>query len=137
VIRFTVPGNPVAKGRARISVRGGQARAYTPAKTVAYEGLIAHEGQHAMDGRVPLEGAVALSAVATFAIPKSWSKKARAAAIEGCVWHTSRPDGDNIIKAIGDGLNGIAWRDDSQVASTTIIKRYGLIPGVEVEVIEL
>ncbi|MDR9788369.1 MAG: RusA family crossover junction endodeoxyribonuclease [Peptococcaceae bacterium MAG4] len=28
---------------------------------------------------------------------------------------------DNYIKAISDGLNGIAWRDDSQVAGSKAI----------------
>lgn len=29
--------------------------------------------------------------------------------------HTVKPDLDNIVKSIKDALNGVAWRDDSQV----------------------
>lgn len=137
MIRFVVPGVPIAKGRPRMTTRGGFARAYTPAKTVAYEGMVALAGQEAMDGTAPLDGPLRLEIVATFPIPASWSKKKRADAIEHTAWHTSRPDGDNILKAIGDGLNGVCWTDDSRIASSEIAKRYGVIPGVEVRVLAL
>jgi Holliday junction resolvase RusA-like endonuclease len=130
VISFTVPGTPVAKGRPRLTTRGGFARAFTPAKTVAYEGLVALAGQDAMAGQPPLDCALALDIVAWFPIPPSWSKKKRAAA----VFHIGRPDGDNILKAIGDGLNGVVWRDDSLIAQCSITKRYGDTPGAAITV---
>lgn len=133
MISFVVPGQPIAKGRPRISTRGGFARAYTPAKTVAYEGLIALAGQQAMDSAPPYDGPVAIEATAIFAIPPSWSKKRQNAAH----WHTSRPDADNIAKALGDGLNGVCWADDSQVASMRVLKVYGGTPGLHVRVIAL
>lgn len=137
-IRFTVPGQPIAKGRPRMAVRGGHARAYTPAKTVAYEGLIALAGQQAMDGAAPLSGAVSLDVVAWFAIPASWPKKRKAAALAGTDnRHTSKPDGDNVLKAIGDGLNGVVWQDDSQIAEARVSKRYGETPCVAVTVVAL
>lgn len=95
---------------------GGHARLYTPAKTEKYEARVAVFGQQAMAGRAPLEGAVALSVAAYFPIPASWPKKRQAAARAGTELHTKKPDLDNVIKAIKDGLNGIAWGDDSQVA---------------------
>lgn len=133
MLRFTVPGLPQGKGRPRLSTRGGFARAFTPQKTVAYEGLIALAGQEAMNGVPPLDGPVSIAVTAFFPIPQSWSKRKKAAAH----WHTSKPDGDNILKAVGDGLNSIAWSDDSQVALATITKRYGNVPCLEVEVTRL
>ena len=42
VIKFSVPGAPVGKGRPKISSRGGKfARMYTPEKTASYENLVA------------------------------------------------------------------------------------------------
>lgn len=134
MIRFTVPGTPVAKGRPRITTRGGQARAYTPAKTVAYEGLVALAAQDAMAGRPLIQGPVYLILTARFAIPKSWNNRDRAAAATGNVWHVSRPDGDNIAKAVGDALNGVVWGDDSQVALCKTMKVYAETPGLDVEV---
>lgn len=127
-IRFTVPGRPQGKGRARFA----KGRTYTPAKTVAYEGLIAMAGEKAMNGDDLLERPIDLHVTATFQIPKSWSAKRKAAASQGLEWHTSRPDGDNILKAVGDGLNGIIWKDDSQIVCARITKIYGPVPGLDV-----
>lgn len=116
MIKFEIPGDPVAKARPRAAMVGGHARLYTPAKTEKYEARVAVFGQQAMAGRPALEGAVALSVTALFPIPPSWPKKRQAAARAGTELHTKKPDLDNVIKAIKDGLNGIVWADDSQVA---------------------
>lgn len=133
MIRFTVPGQPTAKGRPRVTTRNGRPATYTPARTVAYEGLVAFAGQKAMEDAPPYAGPVAVSATAVFAIPKSWPRHRR----ESAKWHTSKPDGDNLAKAIGDGLNGVVWADDSQVASWRVVKVYGEVPGVTIEVTPL
>lgn len=125
-LRITVPGKPQGKGRARF----GNGRTYTPAKTVAYEGLIALAGQDAMDGSPPSERPVYLIVNAYFGFPKSWSQKRRRE--KPIHWHTARPDGDNILKAVGDGLNGIAWRDDSQIVMAKVAKQYGETPRLEI-----
>lgn len=116
MITFEIPGDPVAKARPRAAMVGGHARLYTPAKTEKYEARVAVFGQQAMAGRLPMDGAVALSVTALFPIPPSWPKKRQAAARAGTELHTKKPDLDNVIKAIKDGLNGIVWGDDSQVA---------------------
>lgn len=133
MIRLTVPGQPVAKGRPRAGTVNGKVRMFTPAKTVNYEGLIALAGQQAMDGAPLIDGPLRLSVTATFAIPASWSKKR----VAGALWHTGRPDGDNLLKAVGDGLNGVVWKDDSQIAVAEIRKLYGPTPGLLVEVLPL
>lgn len=134
MIQFTVPGLPQGKGRARFSTRGKSVRAFTPAKTVAYEGLIALAGEKAMEGCALLEGPVHLVVDATFPIPVSWNKAKKLAAQSGLSWHTSKPDADNIMKAVGDGLNEVVWKDDSQIVMARIIKQYGPTPGLLVTV---
>jgi Holliday junction resolvase RusA-like endonuclease len=130
---FVVPGLPQGKGRARF----GNGRAYTPAKTVAYEGLIALAGQEAMKGRPLIEGPVYMLVNAFFPIPKSWSKTKRQAALTGTAWHTGKPDGDNVLKAVGDGLNQVVFKDDSQIAFAKITKRYAETARVEIMIEEL
>ena len=43
-----------------------------------------------------------------------------------------KPDMDNIVKAIADSLNDLAYHDDSQIVETTVEKFYGEEPRVEV-----
>jgi Holliday junction resolvase RusA-like endonuclease len=50
------------------------------------------------------------------------------------MWHTGKPDGDNMLKAVGDGLNGIAFKDDSQIVCAKVTKQYGDKPGLDVMV---
>lgn len=130
-ITFTVPGEPQGKGRAKF----GQGRTYTPGKTVAYEGLIALAAERAMDGRPPLDGPVKLSFTAVCTIPASASKKRQAAMLDGSILPTKTPDMDNILKALGDGLNKVAFRDDCQIVRFGEVEKiFGLVPGLTVTV---
>ena len=46
--------------------------------------------------------------------------------------HAKRPDSDNIVKAVLDGLNLIAYHDDAQVWAHNVRKVYSEHPGVTV-----
>jgi Holliday junction resolvase RusA-like endonuclease len=133
-IAFTVPGVPQGKGRPRVGRMGGHARMFTPAKTVAYEGLVAHAAAQAMGGMALIEGACVVEMQITVPVPASWSKKKQADALAGRIYPTTKPDKDNVIKAIYDGMNGVVWRDDVQAVDGTQRKRYGAVPGVWVQV---
>ena len=134
MIRFTIPGPPQGKGRARATVRGGFARLYTPQKTVAYEGLVAHQAQIAMEGRPLLDCAVNLHLRILVQVPASWSQKKRMDALAGRIIPTTKPDVDNVIKAICDGCNGVVWRDDVLAAEGGWSRRYAEVPGVTVTI---
>lgn len=125
-LSFFVPGIPAGKGRPRFVKATG--RAYTPAKTANYEGLIALAGSDAMDGRALMVGPLSVKVTATFPVPASWPAKRKAAA----VYHDKKPDADNIIKAVGDALNGVVWEDDSRIARVSVSKVYGDKPGLHV-----
>lgn len=107
---------------------------FTPAKTVAYEGLIAMAAQRAMDGRALFDGPCAIFIDAVCSIPASWSLKKRAQALDGAIWPTKKPDADNITKAVCDGLNGVVWADDVQAVDQRIRKVYGPVPELRVTV---
>lgn len=132
-VRFSIPGAPVAKGRARISTRGGFARAYTPQKTQRYEDLIRLAAGAAMESRPLMEGPLRATLTAFVPIPSSLSKAKKAAAIEGRLRPTTRPDLDNYVKVI-DALNGIVFKDDGQVASIVADKFYSERPRLELVV---
>lgn len=133
-IEFKVPGAPQGKGRPRIGKVGAHARMFTPAATVAYEGLIAHAAQQAMQGRPLFDAAVGVTLFIDAAVPASWSQKKQRMALAGEVLPTTKPDADNVVKAVFDGLNGVLWRDDVLVVDLRVRKRYAATPCVRVEV---
>lgn len=115
-----LPGAPVAKGRPRF----GNGRAYTDAKTIAAEQSILAAWLTQAGARKPHDGPVAVEIVATFIPPASWPKWKQQAAVNGLWPHMSKPDSDNLAKAVLDALNGVAWVDDAQVVRHQIEKQY-------------
>lgn len=134
ILSLVIPGPPVAKGRPRISTRGGFARAYTPAKTQRYEDLIKSRAYDAMAGAPPLDEALAVDVTAFVAPPQSLSKAKMAEALAGERKPLTRPDLDNYVKAALDGMNGIVFRDDSLVTDLAVSKRYSETPRLEIRV---
>ncbi|MBL8360708.1 MAG: RusA family crossover junction endodeoxyribonuclease [Rubrivivax sp.] len=137
MIRFVVPGEPQGKGRARVGRIGQHVRMFTPAKTAAYEGLVAHAAQSAMSGRALLVGACRIDLDVVCTVPASWSKRKQSEALHGLIRPTKKPDADNVLKAVCDGINGVVWADDTQAVDVTLRKRYGPVPGVWVFVAEV
>lgn len=80
-----------------------------------------------MNGSAPLEGALAVTVSAYVPIPKAFSKKKRVQAEAGTLRPVTRPDVDNYLKTI-DGLNGVIWRDDSQIVQLIGLKQYSEKP---------
>lgn len=134
MIRFTIPGDPVAKGRPRATTIGGKARMFTPAKTERFESKVAVFAQQAMAGRAPLDQALVVRIEVWMPIPASWSGTKQRAAIAGQIRPTGRPDADNLAKAVTDGANGIVWCDDSRIVDLHVTKRYSPTPRVELMV---
>lgn len=131
-IRFTIPGEPQGKGRPRVGRIAGQARMFTPEKTVRYENLITLSARQAMNGNDILLGPVMLEMVMYHPIRTSWSKKKQAAALANEIRPTLKCDADNCIKAVCDALNGVVWKDDVQVTDLHVKKRFAETPRVEV-----
>ncbi len=113
------------------------ARLYTPKKTASYEGLIAHAAAQAMRGADPLQGDCRLEVDIVCAVPASWSGKKRAQALAGLIRPAKKPDSDNVLKAVCDGMNGVVWRDDVQAVEGSWRKVYGAAPGLHVRVAAL
>ena len=133
-VSFTIPGPPRGKGRPRFARRGAGVATYTDDRTAAYENLVTlafrQEQQKAMSGPVMLE------VHAFFPIPKSASKAKRHEMMIDKIYPTVKPDLDNVIKAVLDGLNGVAFEDDKQVVSIISSKHYDETPHVQVHIWE-
>ena len=130
MIHIVVSGAPMGKERVRFQRATG--RAYTPERTLNYEARMAAAGQAVMAGRPLLDGPVRLDVMAFVSIPQSKPKRWKAAALRGDIRPTSKPDGDNMLKAISDGLNLVVWTDDSQIVDARVRKFYSDQPRVEI-----
>lgn len=128
MITLRIDIEPRGKGRPRF----GKGRTFTDAKTRAYESRIQGEARLAMTGHRRLDGPVHVHVTAFMPIPKSWSIGKQQMAIQGALRPTSKPDGDNLLKAACDPLNGIVWDDDAQIVEATVIKRYSSSPALVV-----
>jgi Holliday junction resolvase RusA-like endonuclease len=153
-IQFTVPGNPQAKQRVRAvplkrCLQCGKTTmrhqclcgsynmsfitnvANTPKETVNYENLVKLCASEALQGQ-QFAGGVKLRADFYFQIPVSRAKKLR----EGDR-HVQRPDADNCLKSVLDGMNKVAWSDDSLVCEVAAGKFWTTgVPRCEVVVEE-
>lgn len=130
IIEFYIYGVPVPEGRARFTKTG---RAYTPAKTRAWKGLVHKAALEAfiesgMFG--PLSGALTMSLDFTLPIPPSWTKRKQAEASGQFIRPIGKPDTDNLAKAVMDGCNEVLYFDDAQIVALSVRKRYGLVPHV-------
>ena len=133
-ICFTVPGQPVGKGRPRFRRAGKCVQTYTPDDTVIYENWVRECWKNA--GAARLEGEITAEITAYFPIPKSTTKKRRADMEAGTVGCITKPDTDNLAKCVLDALNGMAYGDDSQVTALTVRKLYSDTPRTEIKLTE-
>jgi Holliday junction resolvase RusA-like endonuclease len=132
MVTFKVDANPVGKQRARYVKRGNFVQAYTPEKTRTYETLIRDAAIEAMGTSEPLETPVTLYLYIRVPIPKSYSKKKVEACLNGLDQPIKKPDASNILKSVEDGMNGIVYKDDSQIINLHVTKVYSTLAGVDV-----
>ncbi|MCO6541583.1 MAG: RusA family crossover junction endodeoxyribonuclease [Lactobacillus sp.] len=129
---------PLSQSRPRFSRRGGVSKAYDTKKIHDYKQMIAwiyreKYGFHKLPKGAPLRVTV------TFyrEIQKSISKAEHQKRLENKIMPIVKPDIDNYIKAVLDGLNGVAFADDNQIVEIHAKKLYSNNPRTEIEVIEI
>ena len=75
-----------------------------------------------------------MKVTAYFKIPKSASKNKRQAMLLGEIRPTKKPDADNILKAVADALNGVAYKDDACVVKMDVEKFYADVGRIDIVV---
>lgn len=143
LLDVTIPIEPRGKGRPKFSTFGGFPRAYTDKETVAFERTIAMYLKNAWH-RPPHPGplAVMIEGVATRpGKPPGPIMLKREPRLAGRLWRTTKPDLDNVTKAILDAGNAAGiWTDDKVVSK---IEAYSLTaattegPSIRIVVSEL
>lgn len=134
---FYVSGKPRGKGRPRFTRTG---HAYTDEATREYEERIRwiYKSQpHACF--YPKGTAVTVHISVCMPVPASWPRKRREDACNGYEIPQAKPDIDNVIKAVLDALNGLAWADDTQVAAVIATRRFVPkgVEGIQITLAEL
>lgn len=134
-IAFTVAGEPKGKERPRFCHNG---QIYTPKQTTTYEQQIIFDYYKQCENvKFDENSQLELFVKAYYKIPKSASKKKRMAMLSEEIRPTKKPDGDNILKAVADALNGVCYKDDKSIVKMSIEKFYSDVPRIEVVVQEV
>jgi Holliday junction resolvase RusA-like endonuclease len=132
MITFKVDANPVGKQRARYVKRGNFVQTYTPEKTRTYETLIKDAAIEAMGASEPLETPVSLYLYIRAPIPQSYSKKKVADCLNGFEKPIKKPDASNVLKSVEDAMNGVVYKDDTQIVNIHVTKVYSSQSGIDV-----
>jgi len=122
-IKFEIPPRP--KGRPRFA----NGHAYTPNATKIYEDSMAQE--YLLKNGKKYLGPVSLFITFNYKIPNSRIKELKHGQV--C---TEKADLDNLIKIVGDSLNGIAYLDDKQVYKIVAEKKWADSNSVDVMIFE-
>lgn len=151
-LEFIVYGEPKGKGRPRFKRMGNFVTTYTDKDTEIYENkvLMAYKEQLKnnygtfYDNQLmfPKGTLVELEITCVFPLSKAdYGKKGLNKSGRTKLdkyFCDKKPDIDNIIKSIQDGLNGVAYSDDSQVVKISAMKIYSETPPrVEIIIREL
>ncbi len=133
-IQFQIPGPPKHQQRHRSSSRGKFVHQYDPSAKDKKDFLL-QAMQYAP--KAPHTGAVYLTVWFCMPRPKSHYRTGKFAGIlkdSAPLWHIKRPDIDNLLKFVMDSLNGVFWKDDSQICSVIAQKRYDERPRTVIQV---
>ena len=129
-VSFIIPQKPAGKERPRLA----NGVVYTPAKTKAYENFI--KGCYIEQcGDVSFGNrSISLDIKAYVPPITKFRKKERVDALLGLIKPTAKPDADNILKAVLDALNELAYDDDRYIYKVSVERIYSEEPRTEVTI---
>ncbi len=120
--KIIIPGIPVPKARPKVACTGKHAIIYTPAKTREYEKVVESNAAKQIPAITANNCPIRMKLVFCLKRPKGRNSG----------YPSKKPDIDNLIKSVMDGLKGVCYNDDSQVVAVDAVKVYGDNPQVEV-----
>jgi crossover junction endodeoxyribonuclease RusA len=138
IISFSIPGLPQQQGT---KVKNRYGAMYDENKKLPAwraDAISCAVRARTEAGETTILGPVLVRARFTFPRPKSHYGTGRNAGVlkdSAPYWHSSKPDGDKVARALGDVLTmARVIRDDAQIARWEAEKIYGELPGVEVRI---
>lgn len=134
IIRFEITPQP--KQSAKFYSRGGKICSFQPKEKVEYKNFLrlqaiaANEKEHFYTEK-PI---VVRNLVFSFPWLSNVTKKDKA---KGLIPRSTKPDTDNLEKALWDALEGVFFKNDSQICrKCDVVKIYGEKPGIYLELDE-
>jgi crossover junction endodeoxyribonuclease RusA len=121
VISFSVEGTPIQQGSMKF-IRPGVMIHSRAVELATWRADIARAAKTA--GCKPITDPIEITMKFRIKRPKSVKR----------IHPTVAPDLDKYVRAVNDGLTGIAFVDDSQVIKILATKEYADTPGVDIEV---
>ena len=124
MIHLLIPGDPVPKGRPRVTTRGS----FTPERTREAEEKVVYHWQQAGEPCISGVGPLEVRIVLTRKRPKGHRLKDGSLTLAGREAGEHAPtkpaDWDNLAKLVTDALNGRAYQDDGQIVQAVVSKRW-------------
>lgn len=137
MITFNVLGKVRGKGRPRFQRIGNFVRTYTDKDTTTYENLVKFSFIESGCKRYESDKQLVAYVYIFITPPKSTSKKKLEEMLSNKIRPAKKPDIDNVLKSIFDGLNKVAYEDDTQIVEVHSVKCYSMQERVEVRICEL
>lgn len=133
-IRISVLGNPKPQPRHRHFQREKIKGTYDPGKNDK-QSFLYLVLEHAPEK--PFDEPLRVDIDFYFARPKNHygtGKNTNKLKLSAPVWHTTKPDIDNLRKFVMDAMNKVFWRDDSIICEGHTKKLYDDMPRVEITI---
>ena len=134
--KIIVKGKPIAKARPRFARAGKFVKIYNAQESEEGKFLLLAIDQisHIFEGPIEL--------TMSFYMPRPRShygtgKNEGVLKKSAPIFHTTKPDIDNLIKFPLDILNEVAWKDDRQIVKITAVKEYSETPRTEILIKEV
>lgn len=144
MIKILYHGIPVPKQSVRFAItktkKSYRPRTYQTMQVLCFEKQLRQTAIEQLPKNFqPFIGAIGLEITFVFPPLKSFSqKRLRQLELGKIQYKTTKPDlTDNLMKGTMDALNGIIFKDDSQIATIHSRKIYGLVPHIEMKFYEL
>ena len=136
-MKLVINEPPIPQSRPRFDSRNK--RAYEKSNIKSYKQRIGYIARKEFKKPIERDTPLEINMKFYMPIPKYLSKvKKNRLTLEKEVKHvTKKPDLDNLLKAVLDGLNGIAYFDDGQVVKLSVEKVYSFNPRMEIEILAL
>lgn len=134
---FFIQTQPKGQARPRFARNGNIVVTYDPKESKDYKADIKY--QILQQNPQKMNGGIAMSVEFTLQRPKSHYTSKNVLKGTAPVWCTSKPDLDNLVKAVMDAITSLGkiWQDDKQVCSMYQGKKYGENPQIQISLQEV